>query len=87
MAFGVKPKKKSIWGPLRNPVTPEYQAGAFVYPDNIYIKYDPIESSSFSEYLQSIVHEYLHYENNSITDKFPKFLERGSHRLFSIESC
>ncbi len=70
-------RRKAYEDFLRDPVTPEYQAGAFVYPDNIYIKYDPIESSSFSEYLQTLVHEYLHYENNNATDKFPKFLEEG----------
>ena len=70
-------RRKAYEDFLRDPVTPEYQAGAFVSPDNIYIKYDPIESSSFSEYLQTLVHEYLHYENNNATDKFPKFLEEG----------
>lgn len=62
---------------LKDPVAPEFQGGIFLPPSNIYIKYNPKGNYPFSQYLQTLVHEYLHYEGNDAADQFPKFLEEG----------
>jgi len=47
---------------LKNPIIPEYQAGIFIPPNDIFIKWIPKDNSYFSYYVNTILHEYFHYE-------------------------
>ena len=62
---------------LKDPITPEYQAGMFESPNNIYIKWNPTLHPQFSYYINTIMHELLHYEHPNTKTEFPVYLEEG----------
>lgn len=62
---------------LKNPVIPEYQAGIFISPNDIFIKWLPKDSENFSYYINTVLHEYLHYETITASNDLPIFLDEG----------
>lgn len=60
-----------------NPISFEMQAGIFTPPKNIYLKYYQDERVPFSAYLETLLHEYLHYQDNNGSRDLPVFLEEG----------
>lgn len=62
---------------LRSPVIPEGEAGVFVFPNSIHIKYVAEKPAKFSSYLATVIHEYLHYLSSHQVEDFSSFLNEG----------
>lgn len=65
---------------LKNPVTPELQAGIFMHPNEIIIRYFTPEERQphFSEYLYTTVHEQMHMYSYDVGEtSLPTYFEEG----------
>ncbi len=62
---------------LKDPVTPEIQAGVFDSPNNIYIKLYPGQEYRMSYYIHTLLHEMLHFRTYYSERSYPKFLNEG----------
>lgn len=64
---------------LAFPITPELQAGVFNYPSNIYLKYfaEGDLNPSPTDYIESGLHESLHYHAYKSSDFLPIFIDEG----------
>lgn len=69
--------KQSYQEALDNPVTPELQNGVFDPPKLIFVKYYDKEKKTLSFYLDTTLHEYLHFYSSSNTKNLDTFLEEG----------
>jgi len=62
---------------LKNPITAEFQNGVFNPKDRIYIRFYDKEQRPFSIYLNTLLHEYLHYYSYSPFYNLEIFLDEG----------
>lgn len=64
---------------LEFPITPELQAGVFNYPSNIYLKYFAKGdlTPSPTDYIESSLHESLHYYAYKSSNFLPVFIDEG----------
>lgn len=63
---------------LKNPITAEFQNGVFNPPERIYIRFYDKEYKPLSIYLNTLLHEYLHYYSyNNVTNNLERFLDEG----------
>lgn len=55
-----------------------YELGMFAPDNNIKIAISSTDASKASEYISTLIHEYLHYDSHNLEDKrLPRFFEEG----------
>lgn len=62
---------------IKNPITAEFQNGVFNPENRIYIRFYDKEQRSFSIYLNTLLHEYLHYYSYNPPNNLERFLDEG----------
>lgn len=63
---------------LKNPVTPELQGGVFNPPDRILIRYYETQPVTFSSYMETVLHEYVHFYSHAVGgEEIETFLNEG----------
>ena len=64
---------------INQPQFPELEAGVFVPPNQIHLKYQLSENYQFSYYLSTGIHEYLHFfsYHTSGDNSLPSFIDEG----------
>lgn len=77
--------KQNYQEAIDNPITPELQDGVFDPPNLIFVRYYDNENKTLSFYLDTTLHEYLHFYSSSETKNLDTFLEEGITDYLKIQ--
>lgn len=83
--FDLAVAKKNYQDAIDNPITPELQDGVFDPPNLIFVRFYDKENKPLSFYLETTLHEYLHFYSSSATNDLDTFLEEGITDYFKLQ--